>query len=102
MQKLGQHRSSCRVDQSQVRQPAGADSRQLMTERCRRSAANCDTRVCIMNVNYSEDELAFRDQVRAFLREKYPADLREKQSKGITLGKDEIVRWQKILYEQGW
>jgi alkylation response protein AidB-like acyl-CoA dehydrogenase len=55
-----------------------------------------------MNVNYSEDELAFRDQVRTFLQEKYPADLREKQSKGIALGKDDIVRWQKILYEQGW
>src|SRR5690606_12293980 len=56
----------------------------------------------IMNVNYSDGELAFRDQVRAFLREKYPADLREKQSRGIALGKDDIVRWQKILYEQGW
>ena len=55
-----------------------------------------------MNVNYSEDELAFRDQVRAFLQEKYPADLREKQAKGIALSKDDMVRWQKILYEQGW
>jgi alkylation response protein AidB-like acyl-CoA dehydrogenase len=61
-----------------------------------------DTRVASMNVNYSEEELAFRDQVRRFLQEKYPADLREKQSKGIALGKDDIVRWQKILYEQGW
>jgi alkylation response protein AidB-like acyl-CoA dehydrogenase len=55
-----------------------------------------------MNVNYSDGELAFRDQVRVFLREKYPADLREKQSRGIALGKDDIVCWQKILYEQGW
>ena len=55
-----------------------------------------------MNVNFSEDELAFRDQVRTFLQEKYPADLREKQLKGIALGKDDIVRWQKILYQQGW
>jgi hypothetical protein len=55
-----------------------------------------------MNVNFSEDELAFRDEVRAFFREKYPADLREKQHSGIALGKDDIVRWQKILYGQGW
>jgi alkylation response protein AidB-like acyl-CoA dehydrogenase len=55
-----------------------------------------------MNVNYSESELAFRDQVRCFLQEKYPADLREKQSRGIALDKDDIVGWQKILYEQGW
>jgi alkylation response protein AidB-like acyl-CoA dehydrogenase len=55
-----------------------------------------------MDVNFSEDELAFRDEVRAFLREKYPADLREKQESGVALGKDDIVRWQKILYCQGW
>ena len=55
-----------------------------------------------MNVNFSEDELAFRDEVRAFLREKYPADLREKQERGIALEKDDIVRWQKILYSRGW
>jgi hypothetical protein len=55
-----------------------------------------------MDVNFSEDELAFRDQVRTFLREKYPADLREKQERGAALGKDDIVRWQKILYSRGW
>ncbi|HEX6259202.1 MAG TPA: acyl-CoA dehydrogenase family protein [Woeseiaceae bacterium] len=55
-----------------------------------------------MNVNFSEHELAFRDEVRAFLRQKYPQDLREKQDNGIALGKDDVVRWQKILYEQGW
>lgn len=55
-----------------------------------------------MDVNFSEHELAFRDEVRAFLRQKYPQDLRDKQENGIALGKDDIVRWQKILYEQGW
>jgi len=55
-----------------------------------------------MNVNFSKDELAFRDEIRAFLSEKYPADLREKQERGIALEKDDIVRWQKILYGQGW
>lgn len=55
-----------------------------------------------MNVNFSDGELAFRDEVRAFVRDKYPADLREKQESGIALGKDDVVRWQKILYCQGW
>ena len=55
-----------------------------------------------MNVNFSDDELAFRNEVRAFLRDKYPADLREKQDSGIALGKDDVVRWQKVLYYQGW
>jgi len=55
-----------------------------------------------MNVNFSDDELVFRDEVRALLRDKYPADLREKQEGGIALGKDDVIRWQKILYQQGW
>ncbi|MEX2497091.1 MAG: acyl-CoA dehydrogenase family protein [Woeseia sp.] len=55
-----------------------------------------------MNVNYSKEDLAFRDEVRVFLQEKYPADIRHKQDNGIRLSKDDMVRWQKILYEQGW
>ncbi|MEX2122309.1 MAG: acyl-CoA dehydrogenase family protein [Woeseia sp.] len=55
-----------------------------------------------MNVNFSDDELTFRDEVRNFLQEKYPADIREKQDSAVALGKDDMVRWQKILYEQGW
>lgn len=55
-----------------------------------------------MNVNLSDDELAFQEEVRAFLAEKYPADIRHKQDNGIPLEKDDMVRWQKILYERGW
>ena len=31
-----------------------------------------------MDLNYSQEELAFRDQVRGWLRANLPADLREK------------------------
>jgi hypothetical protein len=31
-----------------------------------------------------------------------PADIREKQEKSIALSRDDMVRWQKILYRQGW
>ncbi len=55
-----------------------------------------------MNIDFSEDELAFRDEVRRFLREKFPEDLRAKQEAGIALSKEDIVRWQKILHERGW
>ena len=56
----------------------------------------------IMNVNFSDDELAFRDEVRAFLKDRFPADIRAKKDSGIALGKEDIVRWQKILYQRGW
>ncbi len=55
-----------------------------------------------MNIDFSDQELKFRDEVRAFLREKFPEDLRQKQAAGIALSKEDIVRWQKILFERGW
>lgn len=55
-----------------------------------------------MNVNLTEAEIAFRDEVRTFFAEKYPADLRRKQDAGITLSREDTIRWQKILDEQGW
>jgi alkylation response protein AidB-like acyl-CoA dehydrogenase len=55
-----------------------------------------------MNVNLTEDEIAFRDEVRKFLAEKYPAELRDKQDQGVTLSREDTIRWQKLLNEQGW
>jgi alkylation response protein AidB-like acyl-CoA dehydrogenase len=55
-----------------------------------------------MNVNFTGEELAFQQEVRTFFRDKYPDDIRKKQDKGIPLGRDDTIRWQKILFEQGW
>ena len=55
-----------------------------------------------MHVNFSDDELAFQQEVRTFLKQKYPDDIRKKQDGGIPLSRDDTIRWQKILYEQGW
>ena len=55
-----------------------------------------------MNIDLTAEELAFRDEVRQFLAEKYPEDIRRKRIEGIPLEKDDMVRWQKVLNEQGW
>jgi alkylation response protein AidB-like acyl-CoA dehydrogenase len=55
-----------------------------------------------MDLNYTEADLAFRDEVRAFLEHKLPADLRHKVRKHLRLGREDYVRWHKILHEQGW
>ncbi|MFQ5982330.1 MAG: acyl-CoA dehydrogenase family protein [Woeseiaceae bacterium] len=55
-----------------------------------------------MNVKLSEEELAFQQEVKSFLAEKYPDDIREKQERGVPLTRDDTIRWQKILHEQGW
>ncbi len=55
-----------------------------------------------MNVNFTEEELAFREEVRAFFKEKYPADIKAKQAQGVYLSKTDHVAWQKALFDQGW
>ena len=55
-----------------------------------------------MDLTYTGDDLAFRDQVRAFLEAELPADLRHKVHHHLRLRKDDYVRWHRILARQGW
>ena len=55
-----------------------------------------------MDLNYSSEELAFRDEVRGWLKDNLPADLRAKTAAGDHLNKDDLLRWHKILAKQGW
>lgn len=55
-----------------------------------------------MDLNYSADELAFRDEVRAWLRDNLPEELREKVINYKELSKDDLLRWNKILARKGW
>ena len=55
-----------------------------------------------MDLSYSEEEIAFRDEVRAFLDEKLPASLSDKVRSGQELNKAEMDQWHSILNDQGW
>lgn len=55
-----------------------------------------------MDVNFTAEEKAFREEVRNFLDEKYPEDIAHKMNNGIEPDPEDFVRWQKILFEQGW
>jgi len=55
-----------------------------------------------MDLNYTPEELAFRDEVRAWLRENLPAELRVKVDSYQELSREELLRWQKILAAKGW
>ena len=55
-----------------------------------------------MNLDYTTEELAFRDEVRAFVRAELPRDIARKVIEHRRLHKDDMVRWQKILHEKGW
>jgi alkylation response protein AidB-like acyl-CoA dehydrogenase len=55
-----------------------------------------------MDINYTAEERAFRDEVRTFLNDKLPKDISSKVKEHKRLGKEDTIRWQKILNEQGW
>lgn len=55
-----------------------------------------------MKIDFNTEEIAFRDEVKAFLTENYPEDIKHKMDNNVRLTKDDHVRWQKALYEQGW
>ncbi|HEY5635595.1 MAG TPA: acyl-CoA dehydrogenase family protein [Burkholderiales bacterium] len=55
-----------------------------------------------MDLNYSKEELAFRDEVRGWLKENLPADLRDKVAGHKELGREDLLRWHRILAKKGW
>ncbi|HKF74236.1 MAG TPA: pimeloyl-CoA dehydrogenase large subunit [Stellaceae bacterium] len=55
-----------------------------------------------MDLRFTAEETAFRNEVRAFFRTALPPEIRRKMVEGRRLGKDDIVRWQRILNEKGW
>ncbi|MEQ1498227.1 MAG: acyl-CoA dehydrogenase family protein [Novosphingobium sp.] len=55
-----------------------------------------------MDLEFSPEDLAFRDEVRTFIADHYPAQLRGKQDEGEELGKDDFLAWHRVLHKQGW
>ncbi|HZV66690.1 MAG TPA: acyl-CoA dehydrogenase family protein [Telluria sp.] len=55
-----------------------------------------------MDLNYTSEDLAFRDSVRAFLDANLPRDLQQKVRKHLRLARADYVRWHRILAAQGW
>jgi alkylation response protein AidB-like acyl-CoA dehydrogenase len=55
-----------------------------------------------MDLAFSPEERAFRDEVRTFIAQQLPDDIRRKVQAGDSLDKDDHVRWHRILYARGW
>ena len=55
-----------------------------------------------MNLDFTDDELAFQQEVRTFFKEKLPKNIADKCTKGLHLTKDEYIQWQKTLNKKGW
>jgi pimeloyl-CoA dehydrogenase large subunit len=55
-----------------------------------------------MDLNFTAEELAFRDECRRFFTTEIPLALREKVAMGDHLSKEEYVTTQRILNAKGW
>lgn len=55
-----------------------------------------------MHVTFSPEELAFQEEIRAFFRDEFPDDIRQKQAQGIELEPEDQIRWQQLLHTKGW
>src|SRR5687768_15873260 len=55
-----------------------------------------------MDLNYSPEEAAFRDEVRSWLRDNLSPDVRDKVLNYRELTKQELLDWHKKLAKKGW
>ena len=55
-----------------------------------------------MDINFSKEDSAFRDEVRDWLSNDYPKHVKEKTDNGITITKEDLVDFHKALSKKGW
>ena len=56
-----------------------------------------------MELAFSEEELAFQGEVRDFIREAMPDEIRQATRRSHSyVSKEHTVAWQKILHAKGW
>src|SRR5579875_2362373 len=55
-----------------------------------------------MDLAFTEEELAFRDEARRFFRSEIPQSIRDKVAEGEGLTRDDMITSQRILNARGW
>jgi len=55
-----------------------------------------------MDLSFTPEEIAFRDEVRTFFKENLPKDIRDKLVAGMHASKEDMIRWTRILNKKGW
>ena len=55
-----------------------------------------------MDLSFGPEEQRFRAEVRAFIEEQLPQDLRDKVHGGRHLDREDYLRWHRILAARGW
>ena len=55
-----------------------------------------------MDLNYSPEEVAFRDEVRGWIKQNLPAEVRDKVLNYRELTKEDLLGWHRTLAKKGW
>ena len=55
-----------------------------------------------MDLSFSAEELAFRDEVRAWIADAMPPHIKKKADDAGHFEMPEVMEWHKVLYEKGW
>jgi alkylation response protein AidB-like acyl-CoA dehydrogenase len=55
-----------------------------------------------MDLSFTPEELAFRDEVRAWIRQAMPPHLRAKSEVDAHFEIEEVMEWHRILFQKGW
>ena len=55
-----------------------------------------------MDMSFKDEDLAFQQEVRGFIKANLPDHIAEKVRRGLRLDKEDTVFWQKKLNEKGW
>ena len=55
-----------------------------------------------MDLRFTEQETAFRQEVRDFIRENLPSHISERLRLGYPPTKQDVITWQRILNKKGW
>jgi alkylation response protein AidB-like acyl-CoA dehydrogenase len=55
-----------------------------------------------MKSDLTTQQAAFRDEVKAFLADKLPADLARRVKLGMSVGKEDLISWTRTLNDRGW
>ena len=55
-----------------------------------------------MDLNFTAEELAFRQEIRQWVAANLPEDISHKVRNALRLSRDDLQRWARILGKQGW
>ncbi|HYB99858.1 MAG TPA: acyl-CoA dehydrogenase family protein [Candidatus Limnocylindrales bacterium] len=55
-----------------------------------------------MDMSYTPEQIAFRDEVRAWIKQAMPEHIRHKAEAGGHFEHEEIMEWHRILHKKGW